>query len=48
MTNLLRPSFAQTGISCKTGPWRIVLAMRRSRDVCALLAGNVDFAFIKA
>jgi hypothetical protein len=48
MTGLLKPSFAQTGISCKTGPWQMASAIRQSRDVCPSLAGNVDFAFFKA
>jgi UDP-N-acetylmuramoylalanine-D-glutamate ligase len=48
MTRLLRPNFAQTGSNCKTSPWQMVLVIRQSRDVWALLAGNVDYAFIGA
>jgi hypothetical protein len=48
MTGFSRPSFAQTGIIGKTEPWQMALAIRQSRDVCALRAGNVDFAFIAA
>jgi hypothetical protein len=48
MTGLMRPSFPQAGISCKTEPWQMASAIRQSGDVCALCAGNVDFTFIKA
>jgi hypothetical protein len=47
MTRLLRPSFSQSGSSCKTSPRQKALVIRQSGDVWALLAGNVDFAFIK-
>jgi hypothetical protein len=35
MTSLLRPSFAQTGIIGKTGPWQMASAIRQSSDVCS-------------
>jgi len=48
MTGLLTPTFAQTGIVYKSGPWQAALAIDQSGDACALRAGNVDFAFFKA
>jgi hypothetical protein len=36
MTSLLNLSFAQTGISCKTGLGQMATAIRPSRDVHAV------------
>jgi len=33
MTGPLRPTFAQTGISCKAGHWQMASAIRQSREV---------------
>ncbi len=41
MTGLLRPSFAQTGIGCKTGPWQMASAIRQSGDICTLRAESI-------
>jgi len=46
MIGLLKTICAQTGIYCKTGPWQMQLAIRQSRDVWALRAGNIACAFI--
>jgi hypothetical protein len=48
MTSVTGPRLAQIGVIGKTGPWRMVTAMRQSLDVCAWFAENVDFVFIKA
>jgi hypothetical protein len=48
MTGLVTPRLAQIGINCKTGLGQMASAIRQSRDVCALRAGNVAFVFIKA
>jgi len=48
MIGLLRLSFARAGNFGKTEPWQMASPVRQSRDVCPLLAENVDFAFIRA
>jgi hypothetical protein len=48
MTDLFRLSFAQTGHSGKIEPWKMASPVRQSRDVCPLLTGKVNLAFIAA
>jgi hypothetical protein len=47
MTGLTRPNFPRIGNVGKTNPWQTASAVCHDRNVCSLLAENVDFAVIK-
>ncbi len=47
MTGSLGPTLAQICVGCKASPWQTASAVCHDRNVCSLLAENVEFAVIK-